>query len=365
MVFGATGYTGGLVADALVRRGVRPVLAARDRARLDRLAAGLGGDLETAVADVDRPDTVRALVGRGDVLISTVGPFVRWGAPAVEAAIDAGAVYLDSTGEPVFIRRVFEEWGPRAAGSGAALLTAFGYDYVPGNAVAAMALERGGPEAVRVDVGYYITGETGLRGASSGGTRASALGIMRSPHFAWRQGRTVTTRQAARVRNFMVEGHRRGGISIGGSEHYAVPRVAPGVAEVNVYLGWFGRMSRPIQAASAAGALLDRIPGVKPALDRAAASASGSTGGPDAAARARSGSHVVAAVYDADAAELAVARLAGANAYSFTGGILAWAAATAAEHGVSGTGALGPVEAFGRDALLAGCAEAGLRPVAH
>ena len=51
----------------------------------------------------------------------------------MEAAVDAGAVYLDSAGEPPFIRQVFEEFGPRAEHTGAVLLTAFGYDYVPGN----------------------------------------------------------------------------------------------------------------------------------------------------------------------------------------------------------------------------------------
>ena len=49
------------------------------------------------------------------MLVSTVGPFLRWGTPAIGAAIDAGAVYIDSTGEPAFIRRVFEHYGPRAA----------------------------------------------------------------------------------------------------------------------------------------------------------------------------------------------------------------------------------------------------------
>ena len=59
-----------------------------------------------------RRNSVFAAVGPGDVLISTVGPFAKWGDAAVRAAIAAsGAVYLDSTGEPVFIRRVFEELG--------------------------------------------------------------------------------------------------------------------------------------------------------------------------------------------------------------------------------------------------------------
>src|ERR1700754_253058 len=94
VLFGATGYMGELTARALAAGGVRPVLAARNAGRLEALATQLGG-LDTAVAGVGRPDTVRALVERADVLISTVGPFERFGEPAVEAAIAAGAHYLD------------------------------------------------------------------------------------------------------------------------------------------------------------------------------------------------------------------------------------------------------------------------------
>ena len=69
----------------MVERGMRPVLAARGRERLEAMAAELGG-LETAVADVADPASVRALVERGDVLVTTVGPFARWGEPAAAAA---------------------------------------------------------------------------------------------------------------------------------------------------------------------------------------------------------------------------------------------------------------------------------------
>ncbi|MEA2232945.1 MAG: hypothetical protein QOD83_2761, partial [Solirubrobacteraceae bacterium] len=86
VLFGATGYTGELTARALVERGARPVLAARSRERVETLGAELG-DLQTAVADVAQPATVAALVQRGDVLVSTVGPFSRWGEPALRAAI--------------------------------------------------------------------------------------------------------------------------------------------------------------------------------------------------------------------------------------------------------------------------------------
>ena len=147
VLFGATGYTGRLTADAFSRRGVKPVLAARSVEALDALASELGGGHETAVADVSRPETVRALVERGDVLLSTVGPFVRFGEPAVRAAIDAGAHYIDSTGEGPFIRRVFEEFGPQAERAEVVLLTAMGYDWVPGNLAGGLALQEAGEAA--------------------------------------------------------------------------------------------------------------------------------------------------------------------------------------------------------------------------
>jgi short subunit dehydrogenase-like uncharacterized protein len=157
VLFGATGYTGEGTARALVARGAKPVLAGRSAERLERLADDLGG-AETRIADVTRPESVRALVQDRDVLVSTVGPFLRWGAPAIEAAIDAGAIYIDSTGEPAFIRRVFEHYGPRAERTDASLLTAFGYDWVPGNLAAALALREAGAEATRMQIGYFGQG---------------------------------------------------------------------------------------------------------------------------------------------------------------------------------------------------------------
>src|SRR2546423_1314041 len=182
VVFGATGYTGRLVVEALVARGARPVLAARNVERLRALGDELGG-LEIAVADVSRPDTVRALVERGDVLVTTVGPFARYGAPAAEGAVASGAPYLDSTGEPAFIRRVFEEYGPRAESAGCGMVTAFGYDWVPGNLAGALALREAGEGATRVAIGYFMTGDP--RGGMSGGTAASVSGVMLDPSFAW------------------------------------------------------------------------------------------------------------------------------------------------------------------------------------
>lgn len=358
VILGATGYTGDLTARALVERGVAPVLAARSPERLDTLAKELGG-LETRLADVTDAASVRSLVERGDVLISTVGPFARWGEAAVEAAIAAGAVYVDTTGEPTFIRRVFEQYGPAAARAGAALLTAFGYDFVPGNLAAERVLRAAGPGATRLEVGYFSEGSSGI----SGGTKASTAGAILDPSFALRGGRLRSERTGARVRRFTLDdGTVLQGISVGGSEHFAVPRLHPHLRDIDVLLGrpGFGGRVTPALTAIVSGA--KRIPGVGAKLYSILGS-EGSTGGPDAEARSRSGSLIVAEARSASGELIHRIEMHGPNGYDFTARILAWASVEAARGAITQTGALGPVAAFGLEALGAAARDAGLEQV--
>ncbi len=363
VLFGASGYTGGLTAHEMVARGLKPVLAGRRRAPLEALAAQLGG-LEVQLADVDNPASVRALVEQGDTLVSTVGPFMRWGQVALDAAIDAGAHYLDSTGEGPFIRRVFEQAGPRAHAKGVTLLPAMGYDYVPGNLAGALALREAGAQARRVEIGYCLENASGNTTADmSGGTRATAAGVMFEPAFAWRGGQLVTERSARSVRAFEIGGgFSAEGVSIGASEHFALPQMAPNLDQVGVYLAWFGAMTRPMQVLSAGVAVVTKVPGVRSGLGALSGKlVKGSTGGPDAAARAGSRSVICAVSYDADGHQRSSVRLNGPNGYDLTADFLAWGAEQVAAGKVSATGAVGPVQAFGLDALAAAAESYGLR----
>jgi hypothetical protein len=346
VVFGATGYTGTLTARALVAQGARPVLAGRNAEALRALADELGG-LETACADVTEPMSVRALVERDDVLVTTVGPFVRYGHAALDAAVDAGAHYFDCAAEQPFIREVFESYGSRAR---SALVTAFGYDYVPGNLAGALALDRVGEDGFRVDIGYFVGGGDLIRGLSAG-TLVSAGGVAVAPAYTFR-GRIHGERRP-RVRDFAVGGRSRAALSIGASEHFALPASHPALYEVNVYLGWFGRATRPV-------ALMPRgritAAGVRLGADLLARLARRRS------AKSTLTSRIVAVAYDTEGALLTEVHLSGGDPYEFTAGILAWGACQASR-GMAEQGALGPVGAFGLTELEVGCAMAGIARV--
>jgi short subunit dehydrogenase-like uncharacterized protein len=359
VLFGATGYTGELTARTMIQRGLRPVLAGRSADRLQVLAQELGG-LDAVVADAERPESVRALVERGDVLVTTVGPFTEWGGPAVEAAVDVGAHYIDCSGEPQFLRDVFERHGPRAQAAGCALLPAFGYDWVPGNLAGALSLREAGEAAASVEIGYYAPGIDGTTPLTAG-TRATLARIMIDPAYAWRSGRLVTVPSASKWRTFALPSGRAEAISVGGTEHFALPRFWPGLLDVEVYIGWMGKLSRPTQALMLAGSLAAGVPGFRAGMRSfVALLADGSGDGPDIDLRARTRSVIVAEACDRAGTVLSDVRLEGVDPYSLSARLLAWGAECACAGRLRGTGALGPVDAVGLDALEDGVAALGL-----
>ncbi len=354
VLLGATGFTGALTARALVKRGLRPVLAGRSREKLSTLAAELG--LEFATADAIRPATVRALVGKGDVLVSTVGPFARYGRPALEAAVEAGAHYVDSTGEAGFVRTVFEQYGPRAEAAGSSLLTAFGYDFVPGNLAAGLALAAAGSAATKVAIGYFFDGDAKM----SSGTAATAAGGLLDPAHALIGGRLVQRPMGRKLQTFVDRGTRRPAVLYGSTESLALPRTFPQLTEVENYLGWFGKASYAALPGSYLMPVLKLAP-VRHRLQKRADSIARVTGkGPGEASRRRQRSVAIAVARDAAGRQLTSVRVEGPNGYDLTAGLMAWAADELAHGRVQASGALGPVDAFGLDRLTAGCRSVGL-----
>ncbi|MFI0794941.1 saccharopine dehydrogenase family protein [Micromonospora rubida] len=140
VLFGATGFTGGLTAEYLARHapdGLRWALAGRNPAKLaavrDRLAGidpALAG-LPLLTADVTDPESLHRVAGSARVVASTVGPYVHHGEPLVAACAAAGTDYLDITGEPEFVDRMYVRHHAEAVRTGARLVHACGFDSVP------------------------------------------------------------------------------------------------------------------------------------------------------------------------------------------------------------------------------------------
>ncbi|AGS72943.1 saccharopine dehydrogenase family protein [Streptomyces collinus] len=175
VLFGATGFVGALTAEYLAAHapeGLRWALAGRDEMKLRRLRERLPGGSGVGVlrADVGDPASLRRLAEHARVVATTVGPYVSYGEDLVAACADTGADYLDLTGEPEFVDRMYVRHDARARETGARLVHACGFDSVPHD-LGVYFTVRQLPEGVPLTVDGFVTADA----AFSGGTLASAL----------------------------------------------------------------------------------------------------------------------------------------------------------------------------------------------
>lgn len=180
-IYGATGFTGGLIARELKRLGADFLIAGRDARKLERLSEELGGVPFSAVSVDDRAG-LREMLEPCSVVAACAGPFGLYGEPLVAAAAETGTHYLDTTGEQPFMRMVFDRYGTRAAETGAALVSGMGFDYLPGDLIAALTAEGMGP-LEEIVVAYCVHGF-----APTHGTALSGLEIMRGGDVVWADG---------------------------------------------------------------------------------------------------------------------------------------------------------------------------------
>ncbi|MEJ9077703.1 saccharopine dehydrogenase NADP-binding domain-containing protein [Gordonia malaquae] len=181
VLFGCTGFVGGLTADYLSRRApgsCRIALAGRDRAKLDdiagRLKVDVGTDVGVVVADVTDPGALASLAARTVVLVTTVGPYTEYGLEVVRACVDAGTDYLDLAGEPLFVRDSIAKYHGPATRSGSRIVHSSGFDSVPSDLSVKILSEfaRESGDGGLTDTTLVVRG---IRGGFSGGTAASGL----------------------------------------------------------------------------------------------------------------------------------------------------------------------------------------------
>ena len=191
LIYGATGFTGGLIARELKRLGADFVIAGRDQGKLGVLSEELGG-VPFAAVSVDDATGLREMLEGCSVVVACAGPFTFYGEPVVKAAVETGAHYLDTTGEQPFMRMVFERYGDRATEKGVALVSGMGFDYAPGDMIAGLTAAGMGP-LEEIVVAYCVEGFSPTHG-----TALSALEIMRGGDAVWVDG---TWREAPRSAN--------------------------------------------------------------------------------------------------------------------------------------------------------------------
>jgi saccharopine dehydrogenase (NAD+, L-glutamate forming) len=184
VIFGATGFTGGLVAEYFARHvprtTVRWAIAGRSPdklrnlvERLRQLAAQVG-ELPCVLADTDDPASLARLAASTRVVVSTVGPFIRHGEGLFAACADAGTDYIDSTGEPSFVRRMIERYDARARATGARMISCCGVDSIPTDMGLFFTMKQLLPSSA-----VNVEGHFSFRARPSGGTWQSVLEVMR------------------------------------------------------------------------------------------------------------------------------------------------------------------------------------------
>lgn len=179
VLFGATGFTGGLTADYLAANapaGTRWAIVGRNRAKLETVAARLARTEsqapapELVEADATDPVALAALAESTRVVITTVGPYMHYGEPLVAACAVAGTDYVDLTGEPEFVDRVWLEHHEEAERNGARLIHCCGFDSIPHDLGAYFTVKQL-PEGVPLRVDGYVRSNAKF----SGGTYHSAI----------------------------------------------------------------------------------------------------------------------------------------------------------------------------------------------
>jgi short subunit dehydrogenase-like uncharacterized protein len=179
VLFGATGFTGGLTADYLSAHGsaeMRWALVGRNRGKLEavkeRLAAGSSQAPapELIEADAGDPEAMRKVAESTRVVVTTVGPYILHGGPLVAACAAAGTDYCDLTGEPEFVDRTWIDHHAEAERTGARLVHCCGFDSIPHDLGAYFTVKQL-PEGVPLTVNGYVRSNAEF----SGGTFHSAI----------------------------------------------------------------------------------------------------------------------------------------------------------------------------------------------
>ncbi len=335
MLYGATGYTGVLIAEEAVRRGHKPVLAGRSRDKLAPLASRLGLDM-VAVSLDDARGLVSALEGL-PLVLHAAGPFVHTSEPMVQACLAARAHYLDITGEIPVFENTFRH-DAEARGRGVVLMSGVGFDVVPTDCLARYVAEKV-PGAHELDLAI------GGVARASAGTAKSMLESVPTGAAVRRGGHLQPWPMGLGVRRVRFSDRERTAIPIPWGDLVTAWH-STGIPNITTY------MAQPAVAAHSlryAFPVLQRVLAAEPVRQRVSKLIETRLQGPDESLRQRARAQVWAQARAPDGRQ-AEAWLETPEAYAFT----ARAAVRSVEEVLAGErrGAFTPAHAFGPDFVL-------------
>ncbi|MCB0941840.1 MAG: saccharopine dehydrogenase NADP-binding domain-containing protein [Mycobacterium sp.] len=184
VLYGATGFVGRLTAEYLAKAGggTRIALAGRSPEKLLTVRETLGESAQSwpiLTADAASPSSLNDMAARTRVVITTVGPYSRYGLPLVAACAAAGTDYADLTGEAMFVRQSIDDYHKEAVDTGARIVHACGFDSIPSD-MSVFALYRRAQQDGTGELGDTNWVLRGLKGGVSGGTAASMVEVFRA-----------------------------------------------------------------------------------------------------------------------------------------------------------------------------------------
>ena len=166
IVYGATGFTGRLCAEYLAANAgnVSWAIAGRNQDKLAEVKQSLGVDVEIIIADADDIEALEALTARARVILSTAGPFHRYGSNLVAACVKNATHYVDITGENFWVKGLIEKHHDKAAAKGVRIIPSCGFDSIPSDLGSFYAVKKANASISRVESFHSFKGD------ASGGT---------------------------------------------------------------------------------------------------------------------------------------------------------------------------------------------------
>lgn len=206
ILYGATGYTGSLVAEYLHEhyKSLKWAIAGRNKNKLEKLKKQLGLSCDVFVAECHDKEALKKLASQTKVMISTAGPFARYGSDLVEACVKEGTHYVDTTGETHWIKDLIEKHHEEAQRKGIRIIPSCGYDAVPSDIGAYYTVSRLGKPVKRIDLYQAAKGEVSGGTTETMFTRAELSKEMEYPFLLNPRGTVSQTQEKASGDDFSV-----------------------------------------------------------------------------------------------------------------------------------------------------------------